>query len=369
MSRSSDKEYMALAFEEGKKARLHSSPNPWVGCVIVKDGQIIGSGHTSPPGQAHAEIMALSETGDEARGATLYVTLEPCSHEGRTPPCVDALIKAGITRVVIAVADPDHQVNGKGLSKLKDAGISVDTGICQNLAEKELEAYFYHRKTKMPFCILKTAMSLDGRVTAPDGSSQWITCKKARADGHRLRAESQAIIIGSETAIKDQPRLTVRNHAAPHTPPIRVLLDSRGRVKAGGPLFDQSLGQTIVYTTSKADPNNLLHWKKRGIGIVEVMASATGVGVHLPQVMKDLGSRGVIQALIEGGPTLHGECIRQGFVNQFHVTIGNCLLGSEGKGVFGGNFTDSIANAPRFQLESATPFGDCVKLIFTSVST
>lgn len=364
MSRSSDKEFMRLAFEEGAKARLHSSPNPWVGCVLVKDGEIIGKGHTKPPGQEHAEAAAIAEARGNARGATAFVTLEPCSHHGRTPPCSEALIKAGVERVVIAIQDPDHRVNGQGLDLLKNAGIRVDIGICQNLAEKEFEPYFHHRKTKIPFCVLKTAMSMDGKIAASDGSSQWITCKKARADGHRLRAESQAIIIGSETAIKDMPKLTVRDHCPPYTPPLRVLLDSRGRVKVNGPLFDQSLGPTLVYTTSRADPNTLLHWKKSGVDIAQVIPSSTGIGVYLPEVLKDLGKRGVIQALIEGGPTLHGECIRQGFAHQFQIYMGNCLLGVDGKDAFGGTFADTIADAPRFRLDSSTAFGDCVKLVY-----
>lgn len=367
MNPSCDHEYMKLAFEEGRRSKRFTAPNPWVGCLIVRDGEIVGRGATCPPGGAHAEVNALSQAGDLSEGATAYVTLEPCSHFGATPPCVDALIKANLKRVVISVVDPDANVNGNGIQQLRRAGIHVETGVCSEQGEKEFAPYLYHRKTGLPYCILKTAMSLDGRIAASDGSSQWITGKSSRKNVHELRADSQAILVGSGTAIKDLPALTVRDAPLDHKPPLRVLLDARGRTKVNGPLFDLSLGPVLVYTTSKADQNTLNHWKKQGVEIVEVMSSSLGEGVHLPQVMKHLGKRGVLQALLEGGPTLHRQALEFGLVNKICLYMGNCFLGAGGKLAFELKKVKNISDADRWHLEEVETFGETVKLNYISL--
>jgi len=362
----SDQEYMKLALEEGKKSRLCAPPNPWVGCVIVQDGHIVGRGSSRPAGSAHAEVEALSAAGPRAEGGTAFVTLEPCSHHGKTPPCAQALIQAKLKRIVIALKDPDSQVNGQGIQQLRNAGIVVETGLCREIVEKELAPYLYHRKTGLPFCVLKTAMSLDGRVAASDGTSQWITGKRSRKDAHELRARSQAIIIGSGTAIKDLPSLTVRDVDGPIHPPLRVLLDSRGRTKANGPLFDLSLGPLLIYTTSQADQNSVTHWKKRGCKVVEVMPSSKGTGVHLPQILKDLGKRGIIQALFEGGPSLNSQALEFDCIKQIYLYLGNCFIGP-GTPAFTLESLRTIEEAKRWHLDSAEPLGETVKLCYSKI--
>jgi len=363
----SDQEYMMLAFEEGKKSRLISPPNPWVGCVIVQNGQVIGKGSSRPAGSHHAEVEALRQAGIQAEGGCAYVTLEPCCHHGKTPPCVEALIQAKVKRVVIAHEDPDANVNGEGIRKLKSAGVIVETGLCREVAQRELEPYLFHRKTGLPFCVLKTAMSLDGRISAVDGSSQWITGKRSRKDAHELRARSQAVIIGSGTAIQDFPSLTVRDVESGSRPPLRVLLDARGRTKANGPLFDLSLGPLLIYTTSHADQNSVTHWKKRGCEVVEVMPSSKGTGVHLPQVLKDLGKRGVIQALFEGGATLSSQALEFGCVRQIYLYLGNCFIGP-GTPAFTFESLRTIDEAQRWKLESVETLGETVKIRYSMPS-
>jgi len=362
----SDQEYMQIAFEEGNKSRLLAPPNPWVGCVIVHDGKIVGKGSSQPAGSAHAEIEALKAAGSKAEGGTAFVTLEPCCHHGKTPPCVDALIRSKLKRIVVAVEDPDTQVNGSGINQLKSAGITVETGVCREIAEQEFAPYLHHRRTGLPFCVLKTAMSLDGRICASDGSSQWITGKRSRKNVHELRAKSQAILIGSGTAMKDLPSLTVREVEEIVNPPLRVLLDGQGRTKANGPLFDLSLGPLLIYTTSKADQNTVTHWKKRGCEVVEMMPSSKGIGIHLPQALKDLGKRGVIQALFEGGATLHSQALEFDCINQICLYLGNCFIGN-GTPAFTLESIKKIQDAKRWRLDHMEPLGETVKLCYSKM--
>ena len=340
--------FMHEALKEGEKARYLAPPNPWVGCVLVKEGIIVGKGHTQIPGQAHAEIKALAEAGSKAKGAVLYSTLEPCCHYGRTPPCVDALIRAGISEVYAAIEDPDALVNGAGIAALRHAGIKVSLGICRKEAERQLEPYLYHRKTGMPFTWIKSAVSMDGRSAAEDGSSQWITCLEARKDSHILRAQSQAILIGSGTALKDSPSLTVRT-AVPFSfqPPLRILLDSRGRVPAEGPLFDTSLAPTLVITSDMTSSIRISEWRKKEAE-VEVLSSNPS-GLDLLQVWKYLGRRSILQLLVEGGPTLQTACLASALCNHLTLYIGPKLLGKEGLPSFLESFK-TIQEALSFRL-------------------
>ena len=255
---------MQQALALANQARWHAPPNPWVGCVIVNNKTVIGKGFTQPPGQAHAEVCALREAQEKAQGATLYVTLEPCSHTGRTPPCTQAIIQAGIKKVVIAQMDPDQRVSGKGIIQLQEAGIEVYQGLCQEQAEISLTPYLYQRRTQLPYTLLKAAVSLDGRLAAVDGTSQWISSPEAREAAHLQRAASQAIVIGAKTALNDQPRLTVRHPTVhPRLAPLRVLLDAKGRVPTEGPLFDQTLAPTLVIPPNNPLESNEKRGKKR----------------------------------------------------------------------------------------------------------
>src|SRR6266571_3977409 len=238
MEEQTDEAMMRRALALASRGRGLVSPNPLVGAVVVHDGQVVGEGWHDGPGNPHAEIHALRAAGDLARGATLYVTLEPCDHHGRTPPCTNAILEAGVARVVAAARDPNPIVDGRGFDRLRSAGVDVVADVLKAEAERLNEAFATHVRTGLPFVVLKMAATLDGKVAARDGTSRWITGKKARADAHRLRAASDAILVGSGTAIADDPSLTVRDAQREGPPPVRVLADSAGRVDERGRLFN-----------------------------------------------------------------------------------------------------------------------------------
>lgn len=353
-------QFMHRALALAEQARFHASPNPWVGCVIVKDGQIVGEGYTQPPGQAHAEVCALMQAKENARGAAAYVTLEPCSHVGRTPPCSQALIKAGIREVYVALQDPDPRVCGRGIHQLEQAGIKVVQEICAEEARRSLTPYLYQRQTGLPYTILKAAISLDGRTAAADCSSQWITPIDAREDAHLLRAASQAIVIGAGTALKDSPRLTVRHSAFTLLrQPLRVLLDAHGRVPAQGPLFDQQLAPTLIITTSQASNARLQEWESTGAEVAVVSASSGGV--DLQEAWTLLGKRPILQVLVEGGSTLHTSLLGTALVNGLSIYIGPLLLGASGQSFYQHHIA-TLSQALQFSLQHVEKLGDSVRL-------
>ena len=244
-----DAAFMGLALSLALKAVGSVSPNPPVGAVLVRDGEVVGEGYTQPPGQAHAEIVAIRQAGPRARGATLYTTLEPCNHQGRTGPCSEAIIEAGVVEVHSAVTDPNPRVKGGGLSRLSEAGIAVSTGEMAGEASRLIEAYAKHVTTGTPFVTAKFAMSLDGKIATRTGSSQWITGEEARAYAHRLRAASDAVMVGINTVLADDPRLTARDGsgAALGRQPLRVVVDSRGRIPREARMLGEP-GSTLVVT-------------------------------------------------------------------------------------------------------------------------
>jgi diaminohydroxyphosphoribosylaminopyrimidine deaminase/5-amino-6-(5-phosphoribosylamino)uracil reductase len=358
-----DTELMDRALTRGETARRRTAPNPWVGAVVVRDGEIVGRGATQPPGGAHAEIEALREAGDRARGATVYTTLEPCSHHGRTGPCVAALAEAGVTRVVVALEDPDPQVAGRGIAQLRDLGVTVDVGVGADAAARSLAPYLVHRRLGRAFTVVKTAMSLDGRIAARDGSSQWITGAASRADAHRLRAESQAIVIGAGTALADRPRLTVRDADGPvHAQPLRVLLDATGRVPADGPLFDPELAPTLVVTTERAPDDAQRAWLGAGAKVLTVPAAATGEGVDLAATLEVLAGLGVLQALVEGGAALSGSLLDDGLADRLVTYVAPTVLGRDGRPALDLAGPARIADAPRWRLVDVKRVGTDVRL-------
>jgi diaminohydroxyphosphoribosylaminopyrimidine deaminase/5-amino-6-(5-phosphoribosylamino)uracil reductase len=358
-----DRDLVERAAALGERGRRTAPPNPWVGCVLVRDGAIVGEGHHERPGGPHAEVVALRAAGARSRGATAYVTLEPCAHHGRTAPCADALVAGEVARVVVALRDPDPRVSGRGVAALEAAGVLVEVGLGEEFAALSLRPYLHQRRTGRAFALLKVATSLDGRVAAADGSSRWITGPEARADGHRLRAESQAVVVGAGTALADRPSLTARDvNPRAERQPLRVLLDARGRVPAEGPLFDTTLAPTLVVTTDAVDPVVFDAWCAAGAK-VEVVAPAED-GVDLTATLELLARHGVVQALVEGGGTLHGALLREQLADGLVAYVAPIMLGDRARPL-AADLDPTLTEAPRFRLESATPVGEDLRLDLT----
>jgi diaminohydroxyphosphoribosylaminopyrimidine deaminase/5-amino-6-(5-phosphoribosylamino)uracil reductase len=358
-----DAELMRRALAQGDTARRRTAPNPWVGAVVVRDGEVVGEGATQPPGGPHAEIEALRAAGDRARGAALYTTLEPCAHQGRTGPCVTAIAQAGVTRVVVALEDPDAQVGGTGVAQLRDRGITVDVGVAADAAARALAPYLLHRRLGRAYTVVKTAMSLDGRIAARDGSSQWITGAASRADSHVLRADSQAVVVGAGTALADHPSLTARDVKPPvQHQPLRVLLDATGRVPAEGPLFDASLAPTLVVTTDAVPDAAQQGWLGAGAKVLTVPPAATGSGVDLAATLEVLAGLGVLQALVEGGATLSGSLVEAGLADRLVTYVAPTMLGRDGRPALDLVGPARIADAPRWRLVDVARVGTDVRL-------
>jgi diaminohydroxyphosphoribosylaminopyrimidine deaminase/5-amino-6-(5-phosphoribosylamino)uracil reductase len=358
-------EAMEQALDAGAAARRRTAPNPWVGCVVVRFGEVVGRGATEPPGSAHAEVVALRDAGDRARGATAYVTLEPCSHHGRTPPCADALIDAGVAGVVVALDDPDARVAGGGLARLRAAGIAVTVGVGAARAARDLAPYLHHRRTGRPLVVAKVAASIDGRIAAADGSSRWLTSDAARADAHELRADSGAHVVGAGTALADQPSLTVRDVThPPHHPPVRVLLDARGRVPATGPLFAVDDAPTLVVTTTAAPTAAVDAWRAAGAK-VEIVAPAADGTVDLDETFALLGREGVLQVLVEGGGTVLGRVLDEGHAQHLVVYVAPLALGTRGVPALAYPGPDRMDDARRFDLNGVRQLGPDVRLDYS----
>lgn len=357
--------FMSEAFEESLKGRLLAPPNPWVGCVIVKHGEIIARGHHLGPKTDHAEIMALKQVGIEAWGAAMYVTLEPCPTFGHTPPCTDAIIAAGIKRVVVGILDPDPSVRGKGIERLQKAGIEVEVGVLDEKIKTSLASYCHHRETGLPFCILKAAISMDGKIAAKDGSSIWITGEQAREDVHLLRASSQAILVGTNTALEDHPRLTVRGLKEVFNPPLRVVLDAKGKTKPEGDLFNTSLATTMVVTSDKVDTKKKQEWIESGCEVLTVPFNDKKTGLDLRYLLTALGKRGVLQLLVEGGSKMFSSLISEKLTDRLVLYMGSCLLGAEGVSLFSKPKLENIDDAIRMHLKDFSRFGKDVRLDYT----
>lgn len=337
-------------------------PNPMVGAVVVSDGGIVGEGWHEGPGTPHAEIQALRSAGARARGGALYVTLEPCSHVGRTPPCAPAVRDAGIVHVVAAVRDPNPLVDGAGLRLLKASGIDLTTGVLEDEATDLIAGFAKHVRTGLPLVTLKMAASLDGKTAARDGSSRWITGEEARIDVHRLRAASDAIVIGSGTAVTDDPSLTVRIDGYRGRAPLRVVVDGRGRVPARGNLFDGS-APTLVATTHAAPVHVTSGWEKGGAEVLSFEPSIHG-GVPLGPLMEALGKRDIQRVLIEGGATLAWATVDAGVVDRIIFYLAPKLIGGAGApGLLGGSGANDISEALGAPIRSVERIGEDLKVV------
>lgn len=335
------------------------APNPMVGAVLVRDGRVVGRGWHRGAGTPHAEVVALAEAGERARGATLYVTLEPCSHTGRTPPCAPAVAAGGVSRVVTGMRDPNPAVDGRGFEFLAAAGVRVDTDVLERECAALVEGFSTHIRTGLPFVTLKLAATLDGKTAARDGSSRWITGEEARADVHRLRARSGAVIVGAGTAVADDPALTVRLDGYEGRQPLRVLLDSSGRTPPAGRLFD-GVAPLLVATTERAREVRDA-WTAAGAD-VRVLPEGRG-GVSIPAVLAALGERGVQDALIEGGPQVASASVEDGVVDRIVLYLAPKVVGGrDAPGILGGDGVATIADAIGGVIESVEMVGTDVRV-------
>ncbi len=321
----SPSELMSMAMAEGEKARFHAPPNPWVGALVVNErGVIVGEGHTQAPGESHAEVEALRRAGDAARGATMIVTLEPCSHVGRTGPCAEAIIEAGVARVVVGTIDPDPRVSGRGVALLKASGVDVEVGVEEAAVRAQLAPYIWHRVTTRPYVVAKIASTLDGVVAMADGTSQWITGPDARRDAHVLRAQSQAILVGATTVRLDDPALTARLDDIV-LEPLRVVL---GRAPEGAR--------------------------------VRPCLELTG---DLGAVLDELGRHDVLQVLVEGGPTTTSAFVAAGLVNHIVWYQAAALAGAQGTlAALGGLSTPTMEALRRGRIVDLRRVGDDIRI-------
>ncbi len=363
-----DEIYMARALMLARRGRFTTPPNPNVGCVIVRDGEIVGEGYHYRAGEPHAEVHALRMAGDKARGATAYVTLEPCSHHGRTPPCCEALIAAGVARVVAAMQDPNPQVAGRGLNRLREAGIDVSHGLMMNEAEALNRGFLKRMRTGFPWIQLKMGASLDGRTAMASGESQWITSPEARRDVQRLRAQSAAILSSSATVLADNPSLTVRwdeldddtralYPQASLRPPVRVVVDSQNRVTPEHRLIAQP-GQTWLARTRAGDES----WPQE---VEQLLLPEHNGHLDLVALMMVLGKRQINSVWVEAGASLAGALLQAGLVDELIVYIAPTLLGSNARGLCQLPGLERLAEAPKFTFSDVRRVGPDLRVTLT----
>lgn len=340
---------MKLAIELAKKGEGKVNPNPMVGAVIVKDGTIIGEGYHEKYGEGHAEVNAFKSLKEDPSGATMYVTLEPCSHYGKTPPCVDKIIQSKIKRVVIGMIDPNPLVSGNGVDKLKKAGIEVKVGVLEYKCKKLNEIFIKYILTKNPFVVLKTAMSLDGKIATRTGESKWITSEKSRLEVHNLRNKLSAIMVGVNTVIKDNPELTCRIENG--NDPIRIIVDSTLKIPMDSKVLQNKDDKTIIATTKRANINSMQELLKKNIQVI-IIEEKNGQ-VDLSELIKKLGELGIDSILLEGGSTLNYSALEENIVDKVMVYIAPKIIGGESsKTSVGGRGIDKLKDA--FKLKYIT---------------
>lgn len=338
----SDEKWMRVTLGLARRGLGQVAPNPAVGCVLVKDGTIVGRGWTQPGGRPHAETGALSAAGAAAKGATAYVSLEPCSHTGKTEPCAEALAQAGVVRVVVAVKDPDPRVSGQGIAKLRSAGIEVLESVFEKEAS-EFNAGFFKRVLKgRPRFTLKTASTLDGKIALANGDSKWITGERARTFGHLMRAQHDAILVGANTVIADNPSLTCRVPGLEHRSPVRIVLDSHLRTPAEAAVMVGQRGaqRTIVVTKTESDKSKFVGWNVEFID-VESPHDLSGVA-------KALGDKGFTKVLVEGGAQVAASFVSAGLVDDLCVFSSGKFIGNSGLDAIGNLNLATLPDAPHF---------------------
>ena len=360
MENSRDRQYMEQALCLAKKGEGFVSPNPMVGAVIVKDGRVIGSGYHRQYGGPHAEVNAVAEAKEDIAGATVYVTLEPCAHYGKTPPCADMLAEKKPARVVVGSLDPNPLVAGKGVQKLRDAGIPVTVGVLEAQCRELNRVFFHYIAAKRPYVVMKTAMTLDGKIATVTGESQWITGEESRRDAHYLRCKYTGIMVGVNTIVHDNARLTCRLEQGKN--PVRIVVDSCLRIPlSANVLKEQESNQTILATTSQASP--LAVQKLEALGARVLCCRSKDGRVDLGDLMDRLGELGIDSVLLEGGATLNDAALREGIVQEVVAYIAPKIIGGaqaltpvEGAG------TARLQDAYQLERMRAEPVGQDIKL-------
>ncbi|WP_338154239.1 bifunctional diaminohydroxyphosphoribosylaminopyrimidine deaminase/5-amino-6-(5-phosphoribosylamino)uracil reductase RibD [Sulfitobacter mediterraneus] len=359
----SDQRYMALALSLGRRGQGRVWPNPAVGCVIVAQGRIVGRGWTQPGGRPHGEVEALAQAGAAARGATAYVTLEPCSHHGQTPPCAQALIDAGVARVVVATTDSDARVNGQGLQMLRDAGIEVSLGVGEAEARRDHAGFFRRVELGRPLLTLKLASSFDGRIATGTGESQWITGPQARRVVHAMRSRHDGVLIGGGTARADDPSLTVRDLGVDHQP-ARIVVSRRLDLPLMGQLARTAAEVPVILCHGKdADPMLVQTW--RDLGATLLPCAARGGQLDPADILQQLGAHGLTRVFCEGGSALAASLLEADLVDELVGFTAGLVIGAEGLPGVGAMGLEALRNAPRFNLRETMACGPDILHVWT----
>lgn len=320
-----DAEYMQLALDLAASAKGKTNPNPLVGAVIVKDGVIVGTGLHRKAGEPHAEVHAFNMAGHHAEGATLYVTLEPCSHFGKTPPCANLVKESKVKRVVVATSDPNPQVAGRGIQLLRDAGIEVEVGVLEQQARKLNERFIHNMVEKKPFVISKFGMTADGKIATHIGHSQWVTGEASRLEVHKLRDEIDAILVGIGTVLADNPKLTTRLPEGQGKNPVRVILDSQLRIPLDAQVLNVEEAKTILVIDQQTSSENIALLKEKGVDVLAV--SSNDNGLNLEEVLFALYERGITDVLVEGGGAVNASFLRAGLIDKYLIYMAPKILG------------------------------------------
>jgi len=337
-----DEKWMKRALRLAEAGRGRTSPNPVVGAVLVKRGKVVGEGYHAKLGEAHAEVIALRQAGERARGAVLYLNLEPCTHFGRTPPCVPQVMKAGVKRAVIGMKDPNPLVNGKGIEALRKSGLDVKVGVLGGQCQKLNEAFCKYILKKQPFVVLKVAVTLDGKIATRHGDSKWISGEASRRFVHRLRDQVDGVLVGIGTVLKDDPLLTARVKEGRE--PYRIVLDSRLKIPEDAKVFEHSPSEVILATTGSAPREKIERLEEKGVRVL--MIDSKEGRVDLRTCLNKLGKMGLMNILVEGGSRINGSFLDEGLIDKFLLFLSpKCLGDPQSPGIFGGRGVSNLKEA------------------------
>lgn len=356
-----DQDYMNLAINVAKAGVGQTTPNPVVGAVIVNDGRVVGIGAHLKAGEPHAEVHAIRMAGEKAQNATAYVTLEPCSHHGKTPPCADLLITSKVKRVVVATTDPNPLVAGKGIAKLIAAGIEVEVGVCKEQADALNAVFFHYLDKKRPYVTLKSATTLDGKIATVTGESKWITGEAARQDVHLYRSIHDAILVGVNTVLMDNPSLTTRLPNGTGKNPIRVILDSKLRTPLDSQIVNDGKAETWIIVSNQVNQEKMNEFsEKKGVRIIQLQEANLSISTMLTR----LGEEGISSIFVEGGAEVNGSFLKEKAINQVIVYLAPKLFGGkQAPTAIGGSGIESIDDSLQLTIKSVEQLGEDVKII------